>query len=86
RVQTPRRWGEPFRAGVLFFDTLSWRPLRTNWLIVGTGWFPFVLALSTRRSAGHDVLRVCPGVQTQGTLLAHEVGRVARRTSSPTIR
>src|SRR5689334_1156862 len=35
RVHTPRRWGEPFRAGVLVLPTLSWRPLRTSWLIVG---------------------------------------------------
>src|SRR6187397_3577472 len=42
RVQTPRRWGEPFRAGVLFFDTLSWRPLRTSWLMVGTGVVPLL--------------------------------------------
>src|SRR5687768_2790280 len=36
RVHTPRRWGEPLRAGVLVLVTLDWRPLRTNWLIVGT--------------------------------------------------
>src|SRR4051794_37568450 len=36
RVQTPRRWGEPFSAGVLFFSTLSCRPLRTSCWIVGT--------------------------------------------------
>src|SRR6476661_4443227 len=53
RVHTPRRCGDPFRAGVLFFDTLSWRPLRTSWLMVGTWWFPFCFALSTRHGAGH---------------------------------
>jgi hypothetical protein len=26
----------------LFFDTLSWRPLRTSWLIVGTWLVPFL--------------------------------------------
>src|SRR5690606_37432485 len=36
RVQTPRRWGEPSSAGVLFFSTLSCRPLRTSCWIVGT--------------------------------------------------
>src|SRR6478609_7355184 len=36
RVQTPRRWGEPFSAGVLFFSTLSCRPFRTSCWIVGT--------------------------------------------------
>src|SRR5690348_6405285 len=35
RVHTPRRWGEPLSAGVLVLPTLSWRPLRTCWLIVG---------------------------------------------------
>src|SRR3954451_15300382 len=42
RVHTPRRWGEPFSAGVLFFDTLSWRPLRTSCWIVGTASFSFL--------------------------------------------
>lgn len=36
RVHTPRRCGEPLSAGVLDFERLVWRPLRTNWLIVGT--------------------------------------------------
>src|SRR4029077_15769379 len=36
RVQTPRRWGEPFSAGVLVFSDLVSRPLRTSWAIVGT--------------------------------------------------
>src|ERR1700733_15763787 len=36
RVHTPRRWGAPFRAGVLVFVTLACRPLRTSWGIVGT--------------------------------------------------
>jgi hypothetical protein len=26
RVQTPRRWGEPFRAGVLLLVTFELRP------------------------------------------------------------
>ena len=30
RVHTPRRWGEPLSAGVLFLLTLSVRPLRTS--------------------------------------------------------
>src|ERR1044071_7662909 len=59
RVQTPRRWGEPFRAGVLFFDTLSWRPLRTSWLMVGTGWFPFMLTICAWHSAGHGGVAQC---------------------------
>src|SRR5580698_854118 len=36
RVHTPRRWGAPFRAGVLVLVTLACRPLRTSWAIVGT--------------------------------------------------
>src|SRR5947209_9165401 len=36
RVQTPRRWGAPFSAGVLVLVVLDWRPLRTNCWIVGT--------------------------------------------------
>src|SRR5262245_33419417 len=36
RVHTPRRWGAPLSAGVLTFDVLDWRPLRTNCWIVGT--------------------------------------------------
>src|ERR1700739_74706 len=35
RVHTPRRWGAPFRAGVLVFDCLASRPLRTSWAMVG---------------------------------------------------
>src|SRR3954451_16716158 len=36
RVQTPRRWGEPFSAGVFDFSGLVSRPLRTSCWIVGT--------------------------------------------------
>src|SRR5690242_11425472 len=36
RVQTPRRCGEPFSAGVFVFSALVSRPLRTSWAIVGT--------------------------------------------------
>src|SRR4051812_41539396 len=36
RVHTPRRCGDPFRAGVLVFVDLLSRPLRTSWAIVGT--------------------------------------------------
>src|SRR6478752_4463656 len=35
RVQTPRRWGEPFRAGVFVLPILSCRSLRTSCWIVG---------------------------------------------------
>src|SRR3954467_12404914 len=46
RVQTPRRCGDPLRAGVLVFDTLSWRPLRTSCWMVGTVWFSFLSCLA----------------------------------------
>jgi len=36
RVHTPRRCGLPFKAAVFLTETLSLRPLRTSWLIVGT--------------------------------------------------
>src|ERR1035437_3949455 len=48
RVHTPRRCGLPLSAGVLVLVTLSWRPLRTSWLIVGTD-SPYVVNV------------VCPG-------------------------
>jgi len=34
-VQTPRFWGEPFRAGVFFFFATRCLPFLTSWLIVG---------------------------------------------------
>src|SRR3954462_9891032 len=37
RVQTPRRCGLPFSAGVLVLLSFAWRPLRTSCWIVGTG-------------------------------------------------
>src|SRR5215813_2579713 len=36
RVHTPRRCGEPLRAGVLVLSAFDSRPLRTSWAIVGT--------------------------------------------------
>src|SRR6516164_7636688 len=35
RVQTPRRWGAPFRAGVLVLSSFCSRPFRTSCAIVG---------------------------------------------------
>src|SRR6185436_788486 len=49
RVHTPRRWGEPLSAGVLVLVTLSWRPLRTSWLIVGNLFSVRRLVCSRRR-------------------------------------
>src|SRR5918992_4366359 len=36
RVHTPRRWGEPWSAGVAVFSFLNFRSLRTSWFVVGT--------------------------------------------------
>src|SRR4051795_8280888 len=68
RVHTPRRWGEPFNAGVLVFSTLSSRPLRTSWLIVGMGGLDLLPALGRAlkallccRAAVQGLLGACPG-------------------------
>src|SRR5436305_14836768 len=58
RVQTPRRWGEPFNAGVLVFSTLSSRPLRTSWLIVGMGGLDLLPALGRALSSCSEVVLV----------------------------
>src|SRR6478735_10898314 len=58
RVQTPRRWGEPFSAGVLVFSTLSSRPLRTSWLIVGMGGLDLLPALGRALSSCSVVVLV----------------------------
>src|SRR4051794_33682825 len=64
RVQTPRRWGEPFNAGVLVFSTLSSRPLRTSWLIVGMGGLDLLPALG--RALECLALPVVPGAGPAG--------------------
>src|SRR3954451_23764931 len=46
RVQTPRRWGAPFSAGVLLLLCLVARPLRTSWAMVGN--VPFQTCVVTR--------------------------------------
>src|ERR687885_2503265 len=66
RVHTPRRWGEPFNAGVLVFSTLSSRPLRTSWLIVGMGGLDLLPALGRAvgggaRAGRADGCRSCSG-------------------------
>src|SRR5215831_807543 len=50
RVHTPRRWGEPFSAGVFDFSGLVSRPLRTSCWMVGT-----VLLEPTSRVARQDL-------------------------------
>src|SRR5262245_33991787 len=36
RTQTPRFWGDPWRAGLSVLLTSFFRPTRTSWLTVGT--------------------------------------------------
>src|SRR6202034_4845523 len=48
RVHPPRRWGAPFRAGVLVFVTLACRPLRTSWAIVGTRYLSLIRNVNPR--------------------------------------
>src|SRR5450759_2858566 len=62
REHTQRRSGLPLSAGVLVLVTLSWRPLRTSWLIVGTD-SPYVVNVVC---PGHPLRRPehpcgCPG-------------------------
>src|SRR6187200_1568098 len=45
-VQTPRRWGEPFSAGVLVLVNFELRPWRTSCWMVGTRRTSFVDELS----------------------------------------
>src|SRR5678816_3501477 len=52
RVHTPRRCGEPLRAGVLAFVALSCRPLRTSWLMVGNLVPLLVWSMPRRRCRG----------------------------------
>src|SRR5215210_4536029 len=90
RVQTPRRWGEPFSAGVLVFSTLSSRPLRTSWLIVGMGGLDLLPALG--RALECVALLVVPGCRSCWRTFpapaatyrpAPAVGRVARPGTGP---
>jgi hypothetical protein len=34
-MQTPRFWGQAFKAGTVFFLSWAWRPLRISWFMVG---------------------------------------------------
>src|ERR1700674_2061370 len=72
RVQTPRRWGEPFSAGVFDFSRLVSRLLRTSCWIVGTG-------LPSRASARG-------GSNSDGTTWDREAGRfqAVPRLADPT--
>src|SRR5919112_2420684 len=91
RVHTPRRWGEPFSAGVLVFSTLSSRPLRTSWLIVGMGgldllpalgWCSLVLADDCPCCSARCRLEAFPGAAATKRP-APAVGRVALPGTGP---
>src|SRR5258708_29133840 len=58
RVHTPRRCGEPLRAGVLVFSAFDSRPLRTSWAIVGTRLLPFEIRDSN--AVRHATRHICP--------------------------
>src|SRR5687767_6895467 len=60
RVHTPRRCGEPLRAGVLTLVVLSCRPLRTSWLMVGNLDPLLVSSMPRRRCRGSLVCPVRP--------------------------
>src|SRR3954468_25096859 len=86
RVHTPRRWGEPFSAGVLVFSTLSSRPLRTSCWIVGMGGLDLLPALGR----AVDVVRCScvPGRPARPILAVSyrptpAFGRVALRENRP---
>src|SRR6516165_3600670 len=79
RVQTPRRWGEPFSAGVLDLSRLVSRLLRTNCWIVGT------VGLLARRDARID--RMGPGRRRvhgaePPAMVAETAWRLGPRTAS----
>src|SRR3954466_527159 len=89
RVQTPRRWGELFNAGVLVFSTLSSRPLRTSWLIVGMGGLDLLPALGRALKVcavlSCSVVPVLLGLPAQAASHrpVHAVGRVALPRNRP---
>src|SRR3954466_4850878 len=61
RVHTPRRCGLPFRAAVLVLATLSLRPLRTSWLMVGI----YRLSLISNQLSGTSSMSVCLAVLSE---------------------
>src|SRR5215213_2620188 len=82
RVHTPRRWGEPFSAGVVVLTTLSSRPLRTSWLIVGMGGLDLLPALG--RAVGRCSCRAgCRSCSGRDRLLAALHLRPPRSGVSP---
>src|SRR3954447_7653368 len=67
RVQTPRRWGEPFSAGVLLLVIFELRPWRTSCWMVGTR---YLMGFGQRTLEGY-------GPREQGTTRQTGVMRVA---------
>src|SRR6266566_2631034 len=85
RVHTPRRCGEPLRAGVLVFSAFDSRPLRTSWAIVGTRFFPLrflALEFRTRWEVRSAPTRSEPTCERSRTGVRPQAGRtliVSRR-------
>src|SRR5215203_334222 len=73
RVHTPRRWGAPFRAGVLVLSDLVTRPLRTSCWMVGNA------NLVVQRD-GRTVAALEPGARPT------EHGRTRERAVQPAAR
>src|SRR5436190_24014104 len=69
RVHTPRRWGEPFSAGVFDFSGFVSRPLRTSCWIVGTRLLRAWISSTNCRTVGE-----LPGLPV---LAAGRRGRIA---------
>src|SRR5215207_3099533 len=76
RVQTPRRWGDPLRAGDFDFSGLVSRPLRTSCWIVGTDLLRASNRLRNSRWAnvGPGQSRVSGGADSGPTVHASESG------------
>src|SRR3954466_9693606 len=85
RVHTPRRWGEPFSAGVLVFSTLSSRPLRTSWLIVGMGGLDLLPALGRALECVALLVWCCAGRTWVPALLEGCPAPVALHRPAPVV-
>src|SRR5215471_3742021 len=56
RVQTPRRWGDPWSAGVFDFSGLVTRPLRTScWMVGNVLLEPLLGAVRARSQVGASI-------------------------------
>src|SRR5688572_17350016 len=87
RVHTPRRCGEPFRAGVFDFSGFVSRPLRTSWAIVGTVFLnpSSLVGLAARQRRGHcKGIRLVPaGTRSEPTGQDSQPARGQRKRGGP---